>query len=74
MYFCEQWKQKSESVSVQWCLIPWDPMVCSLPGSSVDGIFQARVLECVAVPFFRGSSQSRDRTLVSCFAGSFFSV
>ena len=51
MYFCEQWKQKSESVSVQWCPIPWDPMVCSLPGSSVHGIFQARVLEWGAIAF-----------------------
>ena len=33
-----------------------DPMVCSLAGSSVYGILQARILEWVAVPFFRGSS------------------
>ena len=37
----------------------------SLPGSSVHGIFQARVLEWVAIAFFRGSSQPRDRTQVS---------
>ena len=38
----------------------------SPPGSSVHGIFQARILEWVAIPFFRGSSQPRDRTCVSC--------
>ena len=38
----------------------------SPPGSSVHGIFQARILEWVAIPFSRGSSQLRDRTYVSC--------
>ena len=38
-----------------------DPMDCSLPGSSVHGILQARILEWVAVPFSRASSQPRDR-------------
>ena len=42
-----------------------DPMDCSLPGSSVHGIFQARVLEWVIISFSRGSFQSRDRTQVS---------
>ena len=37
-----------------------DPMDCSLSGSSVHGILQARILEWVAVPFSRGSSQHRD--------------
>ena len=46
-----------------------DPMDCSLPGSSVHGILQARILEWVAIPFSRGSSQSRDQTQVSCIAG-----
>ena len=41
-------------------------MDCSLPGSSVHGIFQARVLESVAISFSRGSSQPRDRTCISC--------
>ena len=35
----------------------WDPMDCSQPGSSVHGIFQARILDRVAIPFSRGSSQ-----------------
>ena len=47
----------------------------SLPGSSVHGIFQARILEWVATSFSRGSSQPRDWTCVSCVsctAGEFF--
>ena len=39
-----------------------DPMDCSLPGSSIHGIFQARVLEWVAISFSRGSPRPRDRT------------
>ena len=46
-------------------------MNCSPPGSSVHGIFQARILEWVAISFSRGSSQPRDRTRVSCTAGRF---
>ena len=42
-----------------------DPMDCSQPGSSVHGIFQARILERVAISSSRGSSQPRDRTLIS---------
>ena len=49
-------------------------MDCSLPGSSVHGILQARILERVAIPFSRGSSQSRDWIRVSCIAGEFFTV
>ena len=45
-----------------------DPMNCSLPGSSVHGILQARRLEWVAIPFSRGSSQPNDGTQVSCIA------
>ena len=42
------------------------PMDCSLPGSSVHGISQARILEWVAFPFFRGYSWPRDWTCISC--------
>ena len=49
-------------------------MDCSLPGSSVHGIFQAAVLEWVAVSFSRGSSQPWDWTQVSCVAGRHFTV
>ena len=44
-------KVKSESEVAQSCLTLLDPMDCSLPGSLVHGIFQARVLECVAIAF-----------------------
>ena len=40
-------------------------MGCSLPGSSVHGILQARILEWIAIPFSRGSSLPRDQTCVS---------
>ena len=43
-----------------------DPMDCSLPGSSVQGIYQARKLQWVAIPFSRTSLWSRDQTCVSC--------
>ena len=49
-------------------------MDCSLPGSSVHGIFQARVLEWVAISFSRRSSQPRDWTRVSCIVGRRFTV
>ena len=49
----------------QSCPTLCDPMDCSLPGFSVHGIFQARVLEWVVIAFSRGSSQPRDRTWVS---------
>ena len=51
-----------------------DPMDCSLPGSSVHGIFQARILEWVAISFSRGSSQPRDQTQVSHNAGRLFTI
>ena len=49
-------------------------MDCSLPGSSVHGILQARVLEWVAIPFSRVSSHPRDWTRVSHTAGRFFTI
>ena len=48
--------EKKESEVAQWCLTLCYPMDCSLPGFSVHGIFQARVLEWVAISFSRGSS------------------
>ena len=50
------------------------PMDCSLPDSSVHGIFQARILEWVAISSSRGSSQPGDWTQVSCIAGRFFTI
>ena len=57
------------------CLTLCDPKDCSPAGYSVHGILQARILEWVAIPFSRGSSQPRDRTYVSyssCPAVRFF--
>ena len=51
---------------LQSCLILCSPMDCSLPGFSVHGILQARILEWVAVPSSRGLSQPRDQTRVLC--------
>ena len=47
------------------CPTLWDPMDCSSPDSSVHGIFQARILEWVAISFSSGSSWSRNRTQIS---------
>ena len=58
----------------QSCLTLWDSMDYSPPRSSVHGIFQARILERVAIPFSRGSSQPRNQTRVSCIAGRFFTI
>ena len=49
----------------QSCPTLCNPMDCSLPYSSIHGVFQARVLEWVAISFSRGSSQPRDQTWVS---------
>ena len=62
-------ESESESEVAQLCLILCDPMDYSLPGSSVHGIFQARILEWVAISFSRGSLWPRDQTWVSCFVG-----
>ena len=56
------------------CPTLWDPMNCNPPGSSVHGILQTRIVEWVAFPFSRGSSQARDWTQVSCIAGRFFTI
>ena len=55
-------------VSAQSRLTLCDPMNCSLPGSSVHGIIQARRLEQVTISFSRGSSWTGDGTLVSCIS------
>ena len=58
----------------QLCLTLCNLMDCSLPDSSVHGIFQARILEHAVIPFSRGSSQLRDRAWVTCIAGRFFTI
>ena len=65
---------ESEKVKVkvtQSCPTLCNPMDCSLLDSSVHGILQARILEWVAYPFFRGSPWPRDQPGVSCIAGIF---
>ena len=57
----------------QSCPTPCDPMGFSLPGFSVQGILQARILGWVAISFSRGSSWPRDRNQV-CIAGRIFTV
>ena len=62
------------------CLVVWscttlcDPMDCSLQGSSAHRIFQAKILEWVAISSCRGSSWHRDQTSVSHIAGGFFTA
>ena len=79
------WKRKSEcllmscsmevKVSVtQSCLTLCNAMNCSPTGSSVHGIFQARILDWVAISSSRGSFWPRDQTWVSCIAGKFFTI
>ena len=60
--------------SLELCPTLCDPMDWSLPGSSVLGILQARILEWVAIRFSKGSSQPRDETWVSCLTGRFFTT
>ena len=59
---CKPESLKLKSEVAQSCLTLCDPMDCNLPGSSVHGILQARILEWVAISFSRGSSQPRDQT------------
>ena len=66
--------KESESEVSQSCPTLCNPMVWSLLGSSVHGIFQARVLEGVGISFSRGSSWSRDWAWVSCIIGSCFTI
>ena len=62
------------SQSLQSCPTLYDPMDCSPPGSSVHGILQARILEWVAIHFFKGSSQPSQIYIsyISCIAGGLF--
>ena len=67
-------KVKVKSEVTQSCPTLGDPMGYGLPHSSVHGIFQARVLEWVAISFSRGSFQPRDWTQVSWIVGRYFTV
>ena len=63
---------KVKVLAAQLCPTLCDLMDCSLPGSSVHGILQARIVEGVAISFSRGSSPLGDQTWVSCIADGFF--
>ena len=65
------WIEVKWSEVTQWCLTLCNPMDCSLPGSSVHGFLQARILEWAAILFSRGSSQPRKWTRVSYVAEEF---
>ena len=69
IYWVSEWVKVA-----QLCLTLCDPMDCTQPASSVHGIFQARILAWVAVPFSRGSSQPRYWTQVSHIAHGFFTI
>ena len=73
MGFTLHWSEAKVLVA-QSCPTLCDPMDCSLPGSPLHGILQARVLKWVSVPSSRRSSQPKDQTWISCIAGGFFTV
>ena len=64
--FFTNWAIREACSVTQSCPTLWDPMDCSLPGSSVHGVFQARILEWVAMSPPRRPSQPRNRTCASC--------
>ena len=76
----DQWRnnsrknEESESEVAQSSPTLCNPMDCSPPGPSVHGVFQARVLEWVAISFSRGSSRPRDQTRVSHVIGRCFTI
>ena len=65
---------KVKLLFAQLSLILCNSMAWCPPGSSVHGILQERILEVVVIPFSRGSSQSRDRTLVSYSGRGIFTI
>ena len=74
MYVCiHTYIEKVKVLVSHLCPALCNPMSYSLPSSSVHGLLQARILEWAAIPF-RGSSQPRNWTQVSCVAGKLFTV
>ena len=72
---CKEWNTVLCAHSLQLCLTLCHPMDYTLPGSSIDGILQTRILEWVATPSARGSSRPRDGPTSFMFpalAGGFF--
>ena len=72
-FIAGMWEEDRKKRFTQSCLTLCDPTDCSLPGSSVHGLLQARILEWVAIPSSRGSPQPRDQTWVSHTAGRLLS-
>ena len=80
---CRSQRCKYKYRNVKWWLwlhflevkvTQWYPTLCNPMDYTVHGMLQARILEWVAVPFSRGSSQPRNQTQVSCVAGGFFTI
>ena len=72
---CEPWHEKVvKALVTQLCPTLCNPIDYSPPGSSAHGFLQARILELVAIPFSKGSSQPRGQTQVSCIAAGFFTI
>ena len=70
-----QWNRtRSQKPPHATCPTLCDSMDSSLPGSSVQGILQARIPEWAAIPFFRGFSRPKDQNRASCIAGRFFTI
>ena len=65
---------KVKVLAAQSCPTLCNPIDSSPPGSFVHVILQARILEWVVISFFRGSSQSRNQTQISCTADRFFTI
>ena len=66
------WEAEHRPLKVKLKVIQSCPTLCDPMDYTVHGILQARILEWVAFPFYRGSSRPRDRTQVSRIAGAFF--
>ena len=67
-------KEKVKQLVTQLCPVLFNPMDCSPSGFSVHGILQAKILEWVAIPFFKGLSQPRDQTQISCIIDRYFTI
>ena len=70
--YYSMWYERNETVSHSVMSNSLWPHGCSLPGSSIHGISQARILDWVTISSSTGSSRLRNRTQVSCIAGRFF--
>ena len=70
----ERKKKKVKVLVTQLCPTLCNPIDYSMPGSSVHGILQARILEWVTISYSRGSSPLGNQTWLSCIAGRFFTI